>query len=201
VRTRPRILLDVDGVLADYLAAVLPLVLAVTGRRYAHADVVQWDFAKALGLSDDETERVHALTREPGFCAGIPVLPGAPEGVRALRGHADVYFTTSPTHGLHWYYERTEWLVRHFDASVEHVLHVKHKEVVAGDVIVDDKPEHVVEWYRHHPGGHAVLWDQLYNRGWHMPGGHLTRGTDWNHVLGRVGEVERQRAIRDVGVK
>lgn len=198
MRTRPRVLLDVDGVLADYVAAILPAVKAATGRQHTHADVDQWDFTRALGLSPSETEYVYTVTHEEGFCADIPVLHGAVEGVRALRVHADVYFTTAPTHAPYWYFERTEWLIRHFDASVEHVLHAKHKELVTGDVFVDDKIEHVWDWCRHHPSGRGVLWEQPYNRS--IDVGHLVRTSSWNRVLEIVGEVARQYAI-GVGVK
>lgn len=199
MRTRPRVLLDVDGVLGDYVAAILPVARAIAGKAFLRSDVDQWDIAKALSLSPPEGDAMFAATRELGFCASIPVLPGAVEGVRALRSVSDVYFVTSPTHGRHWYYERTEWLVRHFDALVEHVVHAKRKELVAGDVFVDDKPEHVWDWCRHHAAGRGILWDAPYNRSVDM--GYLPRTMSWKHVLDIVGEVARRSAIGDVGVK
>lgn len=192
MRTRPRALIDVDGVLADYIHAILPIVWDLTGRVYKSAS--EWDAVKAFGLSEEQGRELIERTRGPGFCASIPVIAGSVAGIQALRKVADVYYITSPTHSRHWYYERTEWLIRHFGADEHQIGHVHHKEIVAGDVLVDDKPRHVKEWSRHHPDGLGILWTQPHNR---EEGDCLTTNS-WEvvHELVKAGFGEKYRKLR-----
>ena len=63
--TRPIILLDVDGVLANFIEANL-VTLRALGVERQHDDVVTWDLEDCLGLSRVAKE------------CGIPVFVGNP---------------------------------------------------------------------------------------------------------------------------
>ena len=47
--TRPRVLLDVDGVLADFLTPALAFVEKLTGKPYQEADMTTWDIFEVVG--------------------------------------------------------------------------------------------------------------------------------------------------------
>jgi|DEB0MinimDraft_6_1074348.scaffolds.fasta_scaffold05300_6 5'(3')-deoxyribonucleotidase len=139
-----RILLDCDGVLADFGKGFAALA------REQGIDYTQprcWDVFK--GLSRNERKRMERAVLQPGFCRSLPVVPGARDMVDGLRsdGH-DVYCVTAfwfdhPT----WTAERTAWLESNMGIDRRRVVHTHAKALVYGDVFVDDKVSHVREWW------------------------------------------------------
>lgn len=83
--TRPVILLDVDGVLADFTGATLDFLRTLGVDRRAEY-VTEFAIEDALGLSSAQRARMKARWAESGFCASIPVYDGAVAGVERLRG-------------------------------------------------------------------------------------------------------------------
>jgi 5'(3')-deoxyribonucleotidase len=179
--SRPVVLLDCDGVLSDFVSAVLDLVHELCGPRYQPHDVTCFDLAKSLGLTDEERARVFgAITSRPGFARELAVYPDAIAGVAALRAVADVYIVTSPWNSNPtWTHDREAWLREHFGIPHSHVIHTSAKHLVAGDVLVDDKTSTLVEWQAAHPRGVAVQWQTPHNLydGW---AGWST--CSWDHV-------------------
>ncbi len=179
---RPVILLDVDGVLANFIEANLRTLREI-GVEREHDDVTQWYLEEALKLTSSQRARMKARWSEPGFCLDIPVYPGAVAGVEALRAIGDVYAVTAPmTSGPTWQHERTEWLVRHFDFRRNDVVQTAAKHIVGGDVLVEDKLETLRRWEIEHPAGVSVAWDRRYNAadldGWRP----ACRTSDWGTV-------------------
>jgi 5'(3')-deoxyribonucleotidase len=168
---RPRILIDVDGPMADFVAPALDAIFQVTGRRFKASDHVNgWDIFSGLGLSDEETHEVFRIMQVPGLCLGIPTVPGAREGIEELRRFADVWAVTSPFGGEHWMHERDAWLVRNLGFHKNHVLHVRgeSKHGVYGNMLVEDKIDTLRSWQAAWPRETAMLFELPYNRdaGW-----------------------------------
>lgn len=159
------ILLDVDGFLADFLGPFLEHANRVTGRNVRSDEITQWDILHAF--SSDAHEVILKAAYQPGFCTSLPVLPGAKEGVAALRDFGQVLAVTSPWASETWCFERTQWLRNELGFDKHDVLHVpgERKYLVHGDVFVDDKLETVIAWSEAHPEGLALLWNAPYNQG------------------------------------
>lgn len=160
---RPRVLLDCDGVLADFLSAALKVIHQVTGKMHSPMAVLEWDIMEALKVPPDQARLVYAHMRTAGFCASLPVYHGAQEAVTRLKGVADVYVVTSPFGGAHWTDEREQWLQRHFGFNKSEIVHTAAKHICTGDVFVDDRPVSLKAWQVCNPEGVAVRWDHLYN--------------------------------------
>jgi 5'(3')-deoxyribonucleotidase len=59
-----------------------------------------------------------------------------------------VLFVTSPwLTCVGWADVRREWLARRFSGLAEELVVTLRKDVVIGDVLVDDKADHVVAWH------------------------------------------------------
>jgi 5'(3')-deoxyribonucleotidase len=184
-RPRPTVLLDVDGVLADFTLAACELVFQVTGRRYGPEAVTTWEVFDSLP-EPQAKEDVYRILKGRGGCSSIPVYAGAQEGVAKLREIADITIVTSPFSGSEtWVHERNAWLETHFGIDAHDVIHAKKKGRIHGDVFLDDKPEHVEDWLTYwREQGHGsrilgLLWgtDRTIN----TPA-HLTKVTDWDTV-------------------
>lgn len=165
-----RILLDCDGVLADFIGPVLALVADATDRIHTREDVDRFDFAAALNLTPAEKRAVTApISDRDGWWSRLPVFPGARAGVDRLREIADVYIVTSPWNSCRtWHHEREGWLRHHFDLPASRLVVTSAKHVCAGDVLVDDRTETLVQWRAANPAGRAVQWTTPHNRndGW-----------------------------------
>jgi len=143
---KPTVLLDCDGVLADFTSATLKLVLKVTGRHYEPDDIKTWEIFDSLPEKEAKDE-VYGILKAPGGCTSIPVYPDAHDAIRRLRELATIIIVTSPfTSSPTWMHERQLWLEHHFGDGIHSVIHAKHKDHVHGDFFIDDKPSHIKEW-------------------------------------------------------
>lgn len=178
---RPRVILDVDGVLADFIGHTLALLgdLAPPGGREAYTS---WDMVSVMS---PEAKAVCAHGwRKQGWCVRMPVLPDAQNAVDRLSLRADVVYVTAPMVAApHWMYERSLWLERQFAADPRSVVFAHDKAHVWGDVFVDDKAENVNEWSAAHPNGVALLWDAPYNQSWIRINRNSRRVTSWSAVF------------------
>lgn len=139
------ILCDVDGVLADFTGAACRELSEIIGRAVTPSECSHWDMAYSLGLTGKQAVAFEARVRRKGFCAGLAILPGALSGVAQLQNTGFVYFVTVPWRGSrYWLFERTQWLADNLGISATQVIHTYDKAIVRGDVIIDDKPAHVV---------------------------------------------------------
>lgn len=178
--------LDVDGVLGDFTTAALRVVEELTGKRYTPADVTEFDFTKAIGLSAEEAVAVKkAIGSRRGFAASIVPYPMARQGVRRLRELGDVFCVTSPWDSNSWWRsERDSWLALHFGIDVVH--HASDKTGYEADVFVDDKSSHVRDWLAAWPGRTAVFWRTPHNTSESVPAGaHSTCSWDALYEIAR----------------
>ena len=181
------VLLDVDGVIADFVTAYMDIVFEVTARRYDPEQQIEYDIVTACELTDKEHARVRKYTHCTEFCRD-DILPyeGAVEGVKRIAEVADVYFVTAPfvDHET-WVHDRSLWLKRHFGAKLgRKVIFTEHKHLVRGDVFVDDKPSNVLAWHSAWPDGTPVLWNQPYNARESV--GAILRQSSWVEALNVV---------------
>jgi 5'(3')-deoxyribonucleotidase len=188
-------LCDVDGVLADFTGAIVTAIndhldaLAETSAipipHKSVAEVTEWDIASCL---DVPASLIYAKAGEPGFCESLKVLPGAVALVETLRLHGKVYFVTSPIWSAPlWMYERTHWLKKHFDAKPGEVMHTSAKELVRGDMLIDDKPQTVERWAMAQGlepyTNYGVIWNQPYNAKYTIDRRYpVVRAQNWEDV-------------------
>jgi len=152
------LLLDVDGVIADFHKATENGMMKYFGLRPAR-EWTEWDIAKMdwkhwrndllRGTRDDHQEMLRTTWNQERFCASIPEYEGAVEQVKELSKIFDVYFVTSPmVTNPTWVYERSEWLIKKFGKDLgKKVVHTHYKELIDGDIFVDDKMQHVKDWW------------------------------------------------------
>lgn len=170
---KPTILIDCDGVLADFGGAFLAAVLKETGESFDLSDITQWDITRCMFFRELEVKYPGLEKKlwadyiaKPGFCDKIAVLPGAQGAMERLQSLGDVFVVTSPmATAPTWMYERENWLQRLFDIPRDHVIHAGKKYLVHGDVLIDDKPSHVRAWHTKwsRTGGYGILWNAPYN--------------------------------------
>lgn len=167
---KPVVLLDVDEVLVDFVGRILDEIRDIRpGKAVFRQDVHCWDIAVALGLTPEEAAEKKRRIKAPGFCASLEPLPGAVEGVKELRQMGfDVRAVTSPFPSRDWAYERETMLCERFGFDRREVIQTPGKDVVFGDILVDDKLETCIEWQKRWSASRAILLSAPWNqgRGW-----------------------------------
>jgi 5'(3')-deoxyribonucleotidase len=184
---KPTVLLDVDGILADFIGAALLALRAESGLAYSRDDIYTWEVFDSLPAAAQSYKHVvYELLKSKLGCFSMRVYDGAKEGVRRLQELADVVIVTSPFPDSDtWHSEREKWLRSHFGITREHVIHAQAKHHIKGDIFVDDKTANVVRWAEAHPAGQAMLWNMKYNENDELPD-HVSRVMGCGQLHARV---------------
>ena len=167
MKKKIRLLMDCDGVLADFVGGTAKLYNRITGRKLDPASIKVWDFTGSLEFeTPEQREYFEHLLRSPGFAMHLEPLSGSREAVAILKNLVDLHIVTSPlSDSTTWVHERVEWLKLHYGIDKKHIHHSDTKFVYSGDLFVDDKPEHVRAWDEENPNGMALLWSTPGNQG------------------------------------
>lgn len=134
------ILLDIDGVIADWVTAVLA-ALKPKGHQTEYHHVTDFDIRYCLPKEvHGDLER---LPYQEGFCRKIDMYPGASAYLKALRKRGRVIALTKTSRGPFWKAERHEWLSqRGFDdRDIVQVDRHEDKYDYPGDVLIEDNPD------------------------------------------------------------
>jgi len=186
------VLLDVDGVLADFLGFAIQTMEELSGRTYTREQFTDWDLFQTFDPAWKH-EFFYECAR-PGVAARLARYEGVSEGVSRLQGVAEVYAVTAPMRNSpFWYTDRAGWLSRQVGIPDTHLVYTEAKHLCRGDVFVDDKPENVMAWTKENPDGIGLLWEAPYNR---LDRG-LTRATSWDDVVEAV-RLQTERIDRGV---
>lgn len=181
---RPVILLDVDGVLADFVGHYIDTLEWCGKVQVCREDIVNEDIPGCLQLTTHQRQTAEMLIASAGAAERIRALEGAATAVATLRGMGRVVFVTTPWPGAAtWVHDRLQWLGVRFGCRPEDYFPVADKSLVDGAVMIDDSLRNVAMWHR--PGRLTLLWDTPHNRSTEPPAG-ITRVTSWDAVFEAV---------------
>ena len=178
-KRRPRVLLDCDGVLADFIGGVLRVGHQISGVRRSKSSITEWDFIRNVVRTDREYVELHHRIIGSGFCASLRPISGAVDAVRLLQQFADVYVVTAPhLDSSTWVNERLQWLALHFGVPPSNVILASTKSLIDGDVFVDDHEGHVTAWQAERPAKKAILFAAPFNKDSELP-----RARSWAQLV------------------
>jgi 5'(3')-deoxyribonucleotidase len=163
---KPRIVVDIDGVLYDWHSTVRFLMMKYRG--ISLPDLPQlfdcWD-GHTRYLSPDDIAWLWTVGVEKGLFRHGHVLKGSIQALEQLSEVADIVIATHRPAGAA--NDTLSWLAFHRVPCKEvHLLyHEEPKWVIPADGIVDDKPENVLSWANERPERPrlAVLWRRPWN--------------------------------------
>uniref|UniRef100_UPI00022F840A artificial protein OR51 n=1 Tax=synthetic construct TaxID=32630 RepID=UPI00022F840A len=143
-----RVLVDMDGVLADVEGGLLrkfrarfpdqPFIALEDRRGYKACE--QYGRLRP-GLS----EKARSIAESKNFFFELEPLPGAVEAVKEMASlqNTDVFICTSP-HKMFKYcpYEKYAWVEKYFGPDfLEQIVLTRDKTVVSADLLIDDRPD------------------------------------------------------------
>ncbi len=130
-----RVLVDLDGIVVDILAHLLPMYGRATGDILTVAECRTWDFQEAK-----HKDRLEGLLKEPGFFRDPPAIPGAIRAVGRLSDQYETFIVSAASHPEN-FTDKALWVRRHLPFIHKRrfvLMHEKH--LIAADAIIDDKP-------------------------------------------------------------
>lgn len=187
---RPRVLLDVDEVIADFNQGLRALIFERMKINVRHVPATAEHLEERLGFTLQQKKDLHAGMDQPGWNRTFQLLPGAKAGVERLQEVADVFFVTAPRWSSPtWDYDRRDWLHAHLGIPERQVVITSAKHTVCGDMFVDDKPSNVQEWRSAWPLGTAFLWDRPHNQ----TATGLIRAYNWSGLYEMAVNIKKSR--------
>ena len=193
----PIVAIDIDGVLGDQIAGVIPMVERDYAITLTYEDVVDWRYD--FGPSDIATEIGRALSEE-GYIRDMPVHEGAQKMTAALIPRHRVLVTTARSASTRDLTE--EWLHRN---RLFHDVLLNTEEAAksssAASILVDDYVGNVVEFLEN-TSGYAVLVRRPWNRddsalSSHKDAGRVVTVDSLSEVPSAIRQFATQLALRD----
>ena len=165
-----RILIDIDGVLADYNGGIAKIIIDRYGIEVpiSGKDITDWyQYRNTIGrnLWKDVWKFVND---NPSFMCNLNPLASPYEfsRIESLNLNNDLYFVTNRASiGIKIITEK--WLMKH-NISYPTVILSKHKGLIAAgleaDFIIEDSPKNIISIYRDSPKTKIYLMSYPYNK-------------------------------------
>lgn len=174
------ILIDMDDVIERLLVGWVEWVNRRYGTRAVPDDVKDWNVS--LAFPTLTREQVYAATQDDDMWDLVPPMPGAYEALKQLmdEGH-EIYIVTATEHQtLRAKMEKV--LFRYFPfITFDRVIVTKHKQLIKGDVLIDDGPHNL-------SGGSykGILFDASHNRAFDESSIGAVRVHNWQEALDEI---------------
>jgi 5'(3')-deoxyribonucleotidase len=154
------ILIDCDGVVADFDGMFIHVLRTQFGIEFNPNDSLEWDYFNHPQVIEVKNDVWQYILSTRHLIRGIQKFSYADEMIRKLREVGSVEACTSIVAGGYYADERIMWLMEQLDFK-RIDIHLSYKKWrVHGDVFIDDKPENVAKWADawYTSGGIPVLW-------------------------------------------
>lgn len=152
-----RIAIDMDEVVADTMARYLELYNADFGLNLTPEDFRGRRVFEVIDAA--HTLKARAYFEQESFFAGIPVMPGSQDAIRALSERYEIFITTAAMDVPCSFSAKYEWLQRYFPfVPTRHIVFCGDKSIIAADYLIDDDPRHLRNFQ-----GEGILYTAPHN--------------------------------------
>lgn len=180
------ILVDMDDCIENLSDVWIDLLNKTHGTAVNRNDISNWDMSIAFPTLKEED--IYAPISSEELWKRVTPLPGAVEYLQRLisEGHKVVIVTSAAAESVPM--KLNHVLFRYFPfISMKDVIITSQKQLVCGDVLVDDGV-HNLEGGRYE----KILMDAPHNRGYRAETNGMTRVRTWEEVYIKICEISNQ---------
>jgi 5'-nucleotidase len=171
---KPIILIDMDGVIVDYISNLISVVkegfhdgLDPKLLEISYNDVTIQNIEDLFDYCEKTKKHIKDNLHIPGMFENPRPIPGAIEAVKILAEHFEVFLCSSPFSGRvdsdHGWSEKVSWIRKHFGKEwIDKLILTRDKTVVHGEILIDDKPK--ITGKKNVPDWQHVLFLQPWNK-------------------------------------
>mgnify|MGYP001617180362 CR=1 FL=1 len=140
------VLVDVDGVLADFRTKV-------RNDFYKKNDILIQEEQTTVLFDDEVPEEfrnsVQDLYGYKGFHDDLKPTKYAKDILDIIRvcRFKPIVCTSPPLKAREWIGERVQWLQDNFKLSLDQIIFTRNKQLVAGKTLIDDLPDNLSRWH------------------------------------------------------
>lgn len=142
-----RVLIDVDGVMLNTQEALLNRLNNRYGTRYTLENVTHYHWFESVYKEINPWAELEDCTF---WHDEVSLIDGAKNAFNWLNREHEVYFVTASNVFNPAFAEKMICLKRNLDVSTDwlnnHIVITQHKELVQGDVLIDDCAENIHKW-------------------------------------------------------
>ena len=184
--TIPRIIIDMDGVLADTYFKFVDRYEERFGRRPPREELLGKKVYDLPGGAD-----IRNGMYEEGFFRDVPIIAGAAEVVKELYANYEVFIVTHCTEFRNSFIDKYEWLEEHLPfVHYSRIVFCGDKSIVHGDYCIDDKVRNL-----RLIGGTGLLFNSWDNA---LDDGGFHRVDNWQEVRDYF-RAEKRSIIAELG--
>lgn len=181
----PRIIIDMDEVLADNYPSFLRKAAELYGRELQPEEHRGKRIYDLPGL-----DKVREILHQKGHFRQLPVMENAVEVVRELYEYHEVFIVTTATEFRYSFLDKYEWLEEHFPfIHYDRIVFCGDKSIVHGDYMIDDKVKNLAGF-----NGTGLLFTASHN----VEEQNYHRVNDWLEVRSYFRQI-REASIAEIG--
>jgi len=167
---KQRLIVDMDGVLADVYEQLLNYEKSETGIRQSLENL----YGKPEHIAFKNMSK-YVLSK--GFFRNAPVIDGSIQALYRLNEHYELFIVSAATEFPQSMEEKYDWLGEHFPfISWQQMVFCGLKSVVRGDIMIDDHYKNLDNFQ-----GRTILFTQPHNYG--LDNKTHTRVFSWQEIL------------------
>ena len=162
-----------DGVLVDVQGHIIELRKKNTPTL---SDITEWNMCNIF----PEGNGVYHYFNLPYIFSDAKPIEGAIEAYTKLldAGHEIVLCTVVPFDSHNGLHQKITWAKNHLPNFDHNIIATHRKDLVRGDVIIDDKIENIEMWKKMNPNKPAILFPRPWNK-----------AKDWDNTVKAWGEI------------
>lgn len=156
------ILLDVDGVLCNFVKPTLIFYNEKTGSSKTDDDIYDFNIFKSLGDAKMWGPFHNEVANHKLFCSNLEPYEYTKETIYGLKQLGELHIVTTPYETEFWHNERIEWL-KQFGIEYGSINFVKNKHHYDGDILIDDCFANAQQWSKTR-GKNSLLIERPWNK-------------------------------------
>ena len=175
------ILVDMDGVLSDFEGRFLE----EWKKKFPHHPHVPLEERETFYLEENYPggleKDIKSIFSAPGFFENLDAIPGGKEAITKMQslGHEVIICTSPISNYENCVLEKYHWVEKNLGYEwTKKMIVTKDKTLVYGDILIDDRPEHVG---LKKPVWKHVLFEAPYNK--NVPDKQRITWDNWEKIL------------------